>query len=1220
MTFGRFRLLTQRGVGRDAVAYRACDPSDDSLYLLYVLNRADTDLERWQYLSKRLRLAAMLNHAGAVRLRELELSGDPAYVALEWLAGAPLADSLADGSSWPMATSITVARSLIQTIAAAHDIGLAHGQLWPSRIGTTTGSGLKLDFTGVDAIAPAESPFDRLCRSPESCDRRVADPAGDMYGLGALLCCLLTGQATRAAECVAARMLPAGTPPPLGQLVRDLLAADPVERPTALEAAARLDELCRAAGTACRSGIEPAEAAAGSVDITGEFGPGGPPATARPDRAGIEPARMRGPDSLAPPPSQAVAQPAMTSDRLGRFQLVEKLGEGGMGAVYRAIDTADGGTVALKLLSPQLAQQPDTLRRFRKEARLLAEVRNPFVTNLLEVNEHAGLHYLVIEYVAGRSVAQLLRGQGKLDEPVALSILADVARALVEPHERGIVHRDIKPDNILLTAAVSRDAPPRVKLSDFGLARHVVESESLHVTRTGAILGTPLYMSPEQCSGQAAVDARSDVYSMGATLFAMLAGRPPFLAESPMAVIGLHLHEPPPRLQKLNPALSDGVCQIIDKALAKHPDHRYADAAALLRDLERLQRGEPTSMVLHPRPRDARGAKVLEYDFTWELASSPRQLWPYVSNTERLNRAIGVAPVSFRAEPDPRGGSERFAQVQAAGLTLQWREHPFEWIEGRRMGVLREFSRGPFQWFISTTELMPRLGGGTTLRHSFRIESRGWLGRLVAAIEIGRKARRALDRVYQRIDAALTGRMTGAAIDPFEEPARPTAAVQRRVEQLLDRLIDRQIEASTTEKLGEFVLRAPPQAAARIRPIALARQLGLDSDQVVAACLHGARAGLFLLLWDLICPICRIPSQIIDTLRALREHGHCEACNADFELDFAQSVELIFRVHPEIRDVELRTYCVGGPAHSPHVVAQVRIDPGERVELELSLDEGAYRLRGPQLPFAIPLRVRAGSGVGRWELNLARAPDRDAVPTLKAGAQVIALCNDHAAELLVRIERTAARDDALTAARACSLALFRELFPGEILAPGQLIDVATVTLLVSELDAGGDLYGALGDAAAFAVVHEYFRIVGEQVKQAGGAMVKTVGERMLAVFNNTAAAVRAGLELSPALAGAAGTRPFGVRSAVHRGETRAVTLNDRLDYFGSTVSAAWQLPERARPGELLLSAAVATDPQVAALLAERELKLDVLEMAAALPGGLVHRVCAAERDGKPIPT
>src|SRR5207249_2975765 len=148
-----------------------------------------------------------------------------------------------------------------------------------------------------------------------------------------------------------------------------------------------------------------------------------------------------------------------------------------------------------------------------------------------------------------------------------------------------------------------------------------------------------------------------------------------------------------------------------------------------------------------------------------------------------------------------------------------------------------------------------------------------------------------------------------------------------------------------------------------------------------------------------------------ETLKALREHGHCEACNLDFELDFANSVEMIFRAHPQVRDCEVGVYCIGGPAHSPHVAAQVRVAPGECVELDLTLPDGAYKLRGPQLPFSVDFRVEPAAPHQRVDLNLSRGPAAGLPVTFRAGRQLFALTNDEAHELVVRIERTAPRED-----------------------------------------------------------------------------------------------------------------------------------------------------------------------------------------------------------------
>src|SRR5262249_29836363 len=153
--------------------------------------------------------------------------------------------------------------------------------------------------------------------------------------------------------------------------------------------------------------------------------------------------------------------------------------------------------------------------------------------------------------------------------------------------------------------------------------------------------------------------------------------------------------------------------------------------------------------------------------------------------------------------------------------------------------------------------------------------------------------------IYRRIDAALTGKLGNhTGVDPFEAPARLAGGRRRRLDVLLDRLTARGLDATVVERLGTFLAEAPAPEVARIRPLALAQRLDVDPDQLVAACLYGSRDGLLVMLWDILCPVCRVPAQIKDTLKAVREHDHCEACDLDFRLDFANSVEMIFRAHP----------------------------------------------------------------------------------------------------------------------------------------------------------------------------------------------------------------------------------------------------------------------------------------------------------------------------------
>ena len=346
--------------------------------------------------------------------------------------------------------------------------------------------------------------------------------------------------------------------------------------------------------------------------------------------------------------------------------------------------------------------------------------------------------------------------------------------------------------------------------------------------------------------------------------------------------------------------------------------------------------------------------------------------------------------------------------------------------------MLREFTQGPFQWFLSVIELERRPKGGTLLKHSVRIEPRGWVGRCVAAMEVGLKGRRNLDRVYRRIDATLTGKLGKDRLtDPFQEAVPLKPARQRRLEERLGELAGGGIDAEVVTKLGEFLRDAPSQELGRIRPLALARRLEHDPERTVEACLHAAKCGLLSLHWDILCPTCRVSSDVKDTLQAIQSHARCEVCDLDFEVDFGNSLELIFRAHPELRDVDLKTYCIGGPEHLPHVVAQVRIAPGEAPRFEPATGRGDLPIARSAVAVRGYPRRPSVRGATRGQVLFAAETDPSVPTLLRGGRQSLTLENGYQRELLVRLERTMPLKDVLTAASASSMSLFREIFPGE---------------------------------------------------------------------------------------------------------------------------------------------------------------------------------------------
>jgi class 3 adenylate cyclase len=272
------------------------------------------------------------------------------------------------------------------------------------------------------------------------------------------------------------------------------------------------------------------------------------------------------------------------------------------------------------------------------------------------------------------------------------------------------------------------------------------------------------------------------------------------------------------------------------------------------------------------------------------------------------------------------------------------------------------------------------------------------------------------------------------------------------------------------------------------------------------------------------------------------------------------------------------------------------------------MEPGVYRLRSPQLPYLVEFRVDDKQGVGRWDIDLGN--NRPQPPeALRAGEQVLQLINHSKREMLIRLERTVSRDDAVTAAQASSLALFRDLFPNQIMAKGQYANVAKVTLMALSVKSLDQLYEADGDGAAFAVIHNCLRIADEYVRQKGGAVIKMVGDGFLAVFDDPVGAVQIGLTLPQLIAESEASNDQPIQIAIHRGDAMLTTINDRLDYFGMNVNAVFDLLASAESGDLLITQSVTSDPGVAALLQENEEHCEIVHNRRIGPKEeLVHRL------------
>ncbi|MFM8736055.1 MAG: serine/threonine-protein kinase [Pirellulales bacterium] len=328
---------------------------------------------------------------------------------------------------------------------------------------------------------------------------------------------------------------------------------------------------------------------------------------------------------------------------LGGYRLVRPLGSGAMADVYLAEQISLGRQVAVKVLRAATMARPAAVERFEQEARAAAALVHGHIVQIHEVACVDGVHFLAEEYVAGPSLGAWLAARGPLDARQALIVLAQVGSALARAAERGIVHRDIKPENLLLTPA------GEIKVADFGLAR--VLSEHLDLTHDGTTLGTPLYMSPEQGEGRR-VDARSDLYSLGATVYHLVAGRPPFAGSSALAVVMAHVREPLRPLAEARPDLPVGLCGIVDRLLAKNSDDRFQAPQELLQAVDDLER------LLVP------GGRASSSPLAWPEEAGP---WPGQVRAPAVgvSRSPAGSPTSPRLRDATRHLREAAVQARA---------------------------------------------------------------------------------------------------------------------------------------------------------------------------------------------------------------------------------------------------------------------------------------------------------------------------------------------------------------------------------------------------------------------------------------------------------------------------------------------------------------------------------------------------------------------------
>ena len=598
------------------------------------------------------------------------------------------------------------------------------------------------------------------------------------------------------------------------------------------------------------------------------------------------------------------------------------------------------------------------------------------------------------------------------------------------------------------------------------------------------------------------------------------------------------------------------------------------------------------------------GLSNREFHYRWkfDLKSSPERLWPFVADTNRFNRDTGVPRIDVEKDQKPRPNARRKLRLSIYGMPIEWEEQPFEWVKPVRFGIERVYSKGPMARLRARAQLDEKPDGGTDLTYEIWATPRNLIGSVVIPLQIRFVTGPRLRSAMEDYDKLAVSRVETAPHE-FDKSsssfdlARLQALQQKLVESVAD-LDQVEQKRAVANRLAEYLQHADDFDVSRIRAYKLADDWREPRRRVLEMCLRATRVGLLDFRWDLLCPMCRGPQDSPLSLKDVDSHSHCNACQIDFKVDFERYVELTFRPNPAVRKVEVQSYCVGSPELTPHVVAQQLLPAGDKRTLVLPLEPGKYRLRTHELPGSQEVVV---SDDGEKSAGVVVARDGWG-PSLHVAENVsLELENTTDAEQLLMLERMAWTDQATTAAEVTALQMFRDLFSTEALRPGEQISVGTLTVLFTDLRDSTKLYREIGDATAFGRVMNHFDVLRKAIVEHDGAIVKTIGDAVMAVFRNASGALAAMLDAQRSLADPpAGVMPLKLKVGLHTGPCIAVTLNERLDYFGSTVNMAARLEGLSTGADVIISRAVYEDAKVRELV--QSLNLSAVEFDMALKG------------------
>ncbi|MFA5669949.1 MAG: adenylate/guanylate cyclase domain-containing protein [Balneolaceae bacterium] len=556
------------------------------------------------------------------------------------------------------------------------------------------------------------------------------------------------------------------------------------------------------------------------------------------------------------------------------------------------------------------------------------------------------------------------------------------------------------------------------------------------------------------------------------------------------------------------------------------------------------------------------------FDWSFQLKGSPEELWPFISDTNSVFKNIGL--YSIQKTPFSRNSNKGFLELSSTRLSshLVWQEEPYIWEKPYQFGSTRHYKAGIFKKVRFLFSLSNN-ANGSTLRVRYWVASSSEIFSLPLKLYVKHSMRQKLVKFIHRVDECALNKLQTYELAPKKGLVR---GALKRMKTIRKNLIENTRRQRIVDHLFEYIMQAEDDELRNIHPYKLAEHWGENKYSVLNVFLHAAKLDLVDFQWDIACPNCKTHTHSFRKMREIHTDLYCEECSASYQIDFNKNIYLSFHPNPLIRKLSKDIYCFGGPQTKPYRVAQHLLKLGSDHYLNVHLEEGTYLFKTYQHQGFLKLHVREG---GKDNINIIITDEYFTGQEVTVSTRPnLVILNHSSQNILCFLEKKNWKEDAITASEVTSSHDFRTLFSKEILNVGAKITASKLSVLFTDLMNSTDLYVQEGDEFAIGKVMGHFNVIQQIVAEERGGIVKTIGDSVMAVFREPVSALRAVERIQQIFSSSTGMgEAFKLKAGIHYGDCTTVNLNDRIDYFGTTVNIASRLVDEANEKEIVVSEA-----------------------------------------------